>query len=75
MPQQIGHYQACLVAPLGVHRRELKADSLQPPRETFTLESVAHDGQTLEQACEIMLGARLINEPFEYRKMGGAYGS
>jgi hypothetical protein len=29
----------------------------------------------LEEACKIVLKVRLINEPFEYRKVGGAYGS
>lgn len=39
-----------------------------------TLEEAFHWSSTLEEACQIALYARLINEPFiEYRKMSEAY--
>ena len=39
-----------------------------------TLDEAFFWSSTLEEACQIMLIARQINEPFiEYRKMSGAY--
>ena len=40
-----------------------------------TLDEAFFGSSTLEEACEIMLKAKTINEPFiEYRKMSEAYG-
>ncbi len=39
-----------------------------------TLDEAFHWSSTLEESCQIMLSAKLINEPFiEYRKMSEAY--
>jgi L-fuculose-phosphate aldolase len=40
----------------------------------MTLEEAFHWSSTLEEACQIAMYAKLINEPFiEYRKMSEAY--
>jgi L-fuculose-phosphate aldolase len=40
-----------------------------------TLDEAFHWSSTLEESCQIMLMAKLINEPFiEYRKMAEGYG-
>ncbi len=70
---------ACWACPIGFTRisKTDKVEGEGPEFETtwaFGAQCGVDDLPALEEACQIMLIAKQINEPFiEYRKMSGAY--